>query len=277
MRYALMATALAALLPSLTIITAAQNQPLKFEVSSVKLNKFSNGGYSVGCYASTPFNTIPKGMCEAVSTPLRVLLGEAYGVDFFRIADLVIGVPNGLVSDRFDVQGKAENASATSEELHAMLRNLLADRFKLQAHEEMREEPGYALVSAKNGAKLKEAAEAKQHNINAFGTAPTQLEGVNSSMADLAQYFSRVFHRPFSDETGLLGRYNFNMTFVFDAPQLPNLPVPLPPGARRTIPLNDSALPAISGALGQLGLKFDAKKIPVRFIIIDHAEKPDAN
>jgi uncharacterized protein (TIGR03435 family) len=94
-------------------------------------------------------------------------------------------------------------------------------------------------------------------------------------MQDLAQYLSRVFHRPFSDETGLQGRYDFKMTFVFDAPQLPN--VPLPPGARMGIPLNDSALPAISSALGQLGLKLDAKKIPVRMIVIDHAEKPTEN
>lgn len=275
MRCALRIIAFALWALSLTVIAAAQNQPLKFEVASVKPGK-PGGGYSIGCYEPNNPGTIPKGMCVAVSIPLRILVGHAYGLDFVRIPDLVIGVPNALADDRYDIQGKAANPSATSEELHAMLRTLLAERFKLRAHEEMREQAGYALVVGKNGPRLtKDAVDDKRHSIGAFGTAPTQLEGMNSSMADFALYFSRVFHRPFDDETGLQGRYDFKMMFVFDAPQLPN--VSLPRGGRIQIPLNDSALPAISSALGQLGLKLEAKKIPVRMIVIDRAEKPGEN
>jgi uncharacterized protein (TIGR03435 family) len=247
---------------------------LAFEVASVKVAGASRDSFMVGCYI--PGDVIPKGMCVARTAPLRNIIAEAYGIRIFNIADHLIGGPGWIGSDRFEIQGKAENLSATTDELRSMLRNLLAERFKFRAHEEMREQSGYALVVGKNGPKLKQATtEDKRHNIGAFGTAPTQMEGTNSSMADLAEYLSRVFHRPFNDETGLKGRYDFKMTFVFDAPQLPS--VQLPSGARLTIPLNDSALPAISGALGQLGLKLEAKKIPVGMIVIDHAEKPSEN
>jgi uncharacterized protein (TIGR03435 family) len=151
-------------------------------------------------------------MCEIVGAPLRVIIGEAYGVHFFRVSDLVVGIPSGLAGDGYDVKGKAENPSATSEELHAMLRNLLAERFKLRVHEELKEQSGYALIFGKNDPKLT-APDDKRHSIGAFGTAPTQLEGINSSMAELAEYFSRQFHRPFSDETGLQGRYDLQAHF----------------------------------------------------------------
>jgi uncharacterized protein (TIGR03435 family) len=119
------------------IITIAQNQPLKFEVASVKPAGASGGSYSYGCHV--PGDTIPKGMCVARNAPLRNIIGEAYGIRIFDVADYLIGGPGWMGSERFDIQGKAEDLSATTDQLRSMLRNLLAERFKLQLHEEMRE------------------------------------------------------------------------------------------------------------------------------------------
>lgn len=56
MRSALTATALALL--SLTVIAVAQNQPLKFEVASVKAARSSDSSYNYGCHV--PGDVIPK-------------------------------------------------------------------------------------------------------------------------------------------------------------------------------------------------------------------------
>lgn len=262
---------------SLTALAVAQNQTLKFEVASIKPNRQYDTSYGSGCYSPTSNPQIPRGMCTAHNVPLSVLIGEAYGVDEFRIADLVIGGPGWMGSERYDVEAKAENLSATSDELQAMLRNLLRERFKLQVHEETREQTGYALRQSKDGVKLTQTIGEKRRYINVFRSEPPQLEATNVSIGDLAQYLSRMFHRPFIDNTGLDGHFDFMVPFEFEAPPLPTIP-DLPQGARLILPLNDSALPGISDALQKhLGLQMQSQKVPVTLIVIDHAEKPNAN
>jgi uncharacterized protein (TIGR03435 family) len=51
------------------------------------------------------------------------------------------------------MNAKAERASSI-DDLHTMLKNLLADEFKLQIHRETKEVPVYALVTDKEGAKM---------------------------------------------------------------------------------------------------------------------------
>jgi uncharacterized protein (TIGR03435 family) len=57
---------------------------------------------------------------------------------------------------RFDVEAKAENpASATRQQLLTMLQNLLVERFQIKFHQVTKEEPGFVLLVAKNGPKLR--------------------------------------------------------------------------------------------------------------------------
>jgi bla regulator protein blaR1 len=160
-----------------------------------------------------------------------------------------------------------------------MLRNLLAERFKLRVHEEMKDAAGYAIILGKNGPKLTPTTGDKPRSIAAFGQPPTELEGMNASMSDLATYFVRQIHRPFVDQTGLTGRYDFRMTLLADdPPPITDAPLKAPPGTRIVFGLNDSALPAVAKALQeQLGLRLEAQKLPTRIIVIDHAEKPSEN
>jgi uncharacterized protein (TIGR03435 family) len=59
---------------------------------------------------------------------------------------------------RFDIAATIRK-DVTKEQFRAMLRNLLAERFKLKAHHEKREMAVYSLVVGKNGPKMKESAE----------------------------------------------------------------------------------------------------------------------
>ena len=60
-----------------------------------------------------------------------------------------MGGPDWINTERWDIVAKG-NGNAKPEELMVMLQNLLADRFKLVLHREMRDSPIYALVVAKS-------------------------------------------------------------------------------------------------------------------------------
>ena len=68
----------------------------------------------------------------------------------FQIQEFqVIDAPDWIFSDRFDVLAKRP-AGAPRNLGRAMMRNLLADRFRLVARSDTREMPIYALVPARN-------------------------------------------------------------------------------------------------------------------------------
>ena len=64
--------------------------------------------------------------------------------------------PRWLEDVRVDIDAKPP-AGYKHVQLQLLLRNLLADRFKLAVHHESREVPAFALVVAKGGSKLHEA------------------------------------------------------------------------------------------------------------------------
>jgi uncharacterized protein (TIGR03435 family) len=88
-------------------------------------------------------------------------------IGFFSIADLIrtayevkpyqVSGPDWISSERFDILATMPEG-ATKEQVPAMLKTLLAERFKLAVHKEKREHPVYALVAGKNGPKLEAAA-----------------------------------------------------------------------------------------------------------------------
>src|SRR5215470_10421313 len=126
---------------------------LRFEVASIKPTKFSTGVMG-GCHGRDGYfrpeeaeTTVPIGRCVITAGRLTHIMAIAYGFDVNRI----VVRPDWDGPSRFDVEAKAENPSATQEELLQMLRTLLADRFKLQIARETKQESGYALVVAKNG------------------------------------------------------------------------------------------------------------------------------
>ena len=87
----------------------------------------------------------------------------------------VIGGPNWIDSERYDVQAKADcsNGAIAREQMQAMIQSMLEERFQLKAHVETRELPVYNLVVAKDGPKLKLSADQTAPAITAGG--PPQL------------------------------------------------------------------------------------------------------
>ena len=82
-----------------------------------------------------------------------------------------ITAPAWLNEVRFDITAKIP-AGTTREQFALMRQNLLDERFKLVFHREKKEVPGYELVVAKSGPKLKEAVDEARRKMAARLPAP---------------------------------------------------------------------------------------------------------
>ena len=125
---------------------AAPAAPQNFEVASVK----PSNPNPTGPLGATPMVLPALGRLTAQNVTLRMLVMTAYDRQPFQI----VGGPSWQNSNKFDITAKAEDGSATLDQMRMMLRGLLADRFSLKAHIETREVPIYELVVARGDGRL---------------------------------------------------------------------------------------------------------------------------
>jgi uncharacterized protein (TIGR03435 family) len=143
------------------------------------------------------------------TTTLR-LIQLAYGLQ----GRSVIG-PDSLASDRYDVTATVAAPLARTQML-PMLEGVLADRFALRLHTEMRTLPVYALRVAKGGSKLQPAsANVKCDPPGARGLAEITGE---FDMTRLAGTLAGAVDLPVIDATGLSGAYSVCLGFAPNQP-----------------------------------------------------------
>jgi uncharacterized protein (TIGR03435 family) len=235
------------------------NATPSFEVATIKPSKPDQRGQGFG----------PQGnRLRAINITLNDLIAFVYKVH----PKQAIGTPPWAGTDKFDIEAKAEGEGApSSEQWKGMLQKLMADRFKLAFHREMRELPVYALSVGKTGPKLtKSGGDPNDPPALRFGVLGN-LHVTNSTMADFTQMMQAlVLDRPVVDQTGLEGRFDFDLNWTPDDSQFAGLGAKIHPptdGANAPPPL-------YTAIQEQIGLKLDATKAPAEVLIIDHVEKP---
>jgi uncharacterized protein (TIGR03435 family) len=224
-----------------------------FEVASIRLHTaepvtrigFSNSG--------------PRFTAEAVT--LTNFITYAYDIKDYQVS----GAPDWAATDRYDIVAKAEgDGLLTRDQAKAMLRTLLAERFHLKLHQDMKEMPVYALVVAKTGIKLKESPPDSVSLLRMGGGKGIELTVTKGSMAQLVGQISNKngVDRPVLDKTQLTDNYDYKLTW----------------SARLDASGNDPDVVSIFTALQeQLGLRLEPQKAPIGIWVIDHAEKPAQN
>jgi uncharacterized protein (TIGR03435 family) len=270
---------------------AAQSQtrdatPPAFEVASVKPNKSGDWRKGMG--------PAPGGRFTATNVTFRDLVPFAYGLSQATANIRVIGGPEWIDTDRFDVVAKAQGIPSP-QEISVMVRTMLAERFKLLAHTEIKELPVYALVMANRdgsfGPKLRrsevsEAACAARRAairrnepvppvqpgaVPVCGTGrsrPGSVMAVGYSLGGLADALGPFVGRVVFDRTGLTGLVNLNLEWTPD-------PVPQPrPDDTDSLRIDPNGPSVFSALTEQLGLKLESTKGPVDVLVIDHVEKP---
>lgn len=146
-----------------------------------------------------------------------------------------------------------------------MLLELLADRFKLEAHRETRELPVYELALAGRGSKLQQAKSGESSHMRfGKGLIAGQAEPVgprNNDRPSLVGMLSSYLQRPVLDKTGLEGMYDFSLEWTPGDSQ----------GADQRGP---SIFAAVQEQLGLKLLESNGQTAPVQVLVIDRAEKP---
>lgn len=213
------------------------NEHLRFEVASIK-QRTDTGAQRAGI-EDTP------NLVRIENLTLRGVIKMAYGVTDFQLV-----VPDWTTRTRFDIQGKPP-AGYTKENLRPLLRNLLADRFKLVTHNERREVTGFTLRIASGGHKLPAAAGESGY----FTARAGLISGPNRTIADLVSQLISAVGGPVDDQTGLTGRYNLNLEWTPDG---------------------GAAAPELSiftALREQMGLRLEASKVTTDVVVVDRIER----
>ena len=231
-------------------------QPVTFEVASVKpiATPIPSGG---GAW------TVTHGRFRAETGYVRGVIGWAYSV----IPVQVHGGPVWLDREPYYFDARADSQDAGPNQIKAMMRTLLAERFKLAVHRETQQGQVYSLEVGKNGSKMQDAKEGRKNFINWSG--PGQVSFTECNLLGLINILSSLLGGPVLDNTGLKGLYNF--TLEFEDPRFMRARDGTQP------PSNDSRPDLFAAVQEQLGLKLEAKKGPVEIVVIDHIERPSEN
>lgn len=249
-----------------------------FEVASIRPDKRTDG--------PTPGGVLPGGKFFATRWNLRELIQYAYHVEPYRLS----GGPGWVDSEGYTIEAKAEPGAiapgaldrAKIHQLALMLQSLLANRFHLKVHRETKEGPIYALLLAKGGPRLQEVkgdcpAEASPSNprcgdFTRFSGRGFVI-GPRVSVLDLAELLSGfIVNQPVVDKTGIKGNFNINLQWTPDRFRNQEGPT----GGREPGP--DPNGPSLFTAIQeQLGLRLEAQKGPIEFLVIDSADRPSAN
>jgi uncharacterized protein (TIGR03435 family) len=184
---------------------------------------------------------------------LTYLISWAYDVPFNQVV-----APDWARIDPADIQAKA-GSSVGEDQVRLMLRALLAERYKLQVHNESREVTVAALMLAKGGPHLKqsESQEPWRRVFDGFKLTET-FTGVN--MAELVHFLAQYFNG-LLDRTGLSGRYDFILEYRPLIEQRPEKSVTI------------AVIEARAEALRQVGLMVQPVEARLEFVVVDHLEK----
>jgi uncharacterized protein (TIGR03435 family) len=233
----------------MSLIAVAQQGGEAFEVASIHSNNGGSGNTQISRQAG--------GRLIVNNASAKTLIRNAYGILGFQLE----GGPKWLEEDKFDINAVTVSRHDISEnDLQPLMQQLLAERFQFKAHWETREVPIYVLVLAKGGTKMQPYGGAPEHGMNTRrGPDRTQMTSTNVAMSELATNLGNQLGHYVSDETGLTGRYDFVLHFD------PNQTA-------------DSQEPSLFTALReQLGLQLEARKGPMRVLVIDTLEHPSKN
>ena len=193
-------------------------------------------------------------------------------------ANQISGGPAWLDSERYDTVGRSDTPGEPNrDQMKLMIQKLLVDRFALRFHIEKRELPVYAMVVARGGPKLSvSAGDPSAFPGIGFGREPgvISLSGRNTGLNGVANGLqSNILDKPVVDQTGLTGRYDFQLRFTPDVNQLASFG-----GLEAANTADPNPPPDIFTAFEQqLGLKLQATKARVDVIVIDRIERPSPN
>jgi len=263
------------------ISQTAQKRPV-FDVISVKPAK---AGAPIRLQAA-------GGRLIANNVTVKMLMLRAYSADAANLfPNQIIGGPNWIETDRFDVEAKADGdpANISTNQTWMMVQSLLEDRFQQKVRHESRELPVFFLTIAKNGLRMEHSEDQTEPDPDAAGSpgkfydpkkplprgvlsaSGVEIETVVGKAVPLSKLLPvlRSFgQHPVIDKTDLKGLFDFKFDFA------PDCGIIFACGPIDSTPIASS----LSAALEQhLGLRLESAKAPVDVVVIESVQHPSEN
>jgi bla regulator protein blaR1 len=260
----------------------APSGPAQFEVVSIKRNTTVGSGGGM--------RSLTDGTTIITNQPIRSIILAASPVP----AREVEGLPDWVTSERYDITLKPP-AGAAREQRGEMMRNMFAERMKLEAHVEERERDVFALVLARSdgrlGPQLKPSAldcsprpagaappappsfdpkDAKGRCGGMFGQGVIVSGGI--TMDSLVLSLSGLAGRQVNNRTGLQGWYA--LTLRFASTRTAGAP---PDSVANVTGANDDVPDFFTAIQEQLGLKLQSERSKLPILVVDHIERPTEN
>jgi len=205
-----------------------------------------------------------NGRFEIRNATMLDLVRTAYNVE----PEKVVGGPNWLASDRFDVIAKAPGGT-TQDNARLMLRSLLAERFGLTVHNDSRPLPVFVLTAGSGKHKMK-ASDGSPSGCQGIpqgnpqpGVIPYQQVACKNLTTEqiatnLRQMAGGYLDKPVIDEAKLSGAWDFDIKWT----------------ARAQLPAAGSDGISIFDAVEkQLGLKLENKQLAMPVIVVDNVNR----
>ena len=276
---------LLAMLAAATAATAQTKDSPSFEVASIRPSP--DGPPATGAAGVQ----ITKERVHFGFLSLRDYLMIAYGVPPQRVT-----APDWVSTTRFDISATFPGG-ATPEQFPELVKNLLRERFKLQAHLEKRESPVYVLEVAPGGLKATRVPDEAPKDAPLTITGSGSRDGVTADLGDgaylefkndkfeakrvtmriLSETLGRFVDRPILDQTNLDGRYDIKFAVAQEdyMPMLVrsavNAGVTLPPQAMAALDL--PSMGSVENGLKSLGLVLAPRRSPLDVLVVDSIEK----
>lgn len=278
---------------------------MAFDVVTVKQNKTAPAFASGSNFPLGPGDVyVPNGgMFRASNYPLITYIIFAYKLTGNQEQSLLSQLPKWAVTDRFDIQGKAQG-NPSKDQMRLMMQALLADRFHLAVRYETRQVPVLAVIleqPATLGPLLQKHPDGSPcattpafpspaptapavlldtrfpapcggivpmtpsaPGRSRWGARNVPMKLIATSMGD-----GEGVDRPTLDKTDLTEMYDFAIEYT------PQLTPSSPPGANSH---RDLTGPTFLQALrDQLGLRLEPQMGPMDFLMISSVEEPSTN
>jgi uncharacterized protein (TIGR03435 family) len=272
------AVILASVLLAHAFTATAQSNAPPFEVASVKISPPTTGPIPVR--SGTP---LPGGGWVAQNARFIDLLRSAY--PDHRLPGLIAGGPDWINRTRFDIVAKAASEPSSREDLLAMVRRLLADRFALRVHTESRELEANALIlnrpDGRLGPRMRlsttdcEQARREKRTRDADGRPVCTASATDTNdvtmhlragavpIATLIMFLQGSLREPILDRTGLTGLYDIDLDWLADSSL-----------TARGDSTDAAAQTVFAAVTQQLGLRLERRREKMDVLVIDSVALP---
>lgn len=182
---------------------------------------------------------------------LKAILMAAYGVGKDQIAG-----PSWLSGEHYDIVAQLPSG-LESDQIPAMLQNLLIERFRMTVHRQTTPGKGFVLLAGKAGPELIATRPGSKPGVY---RGPGYLRFANCTVTDLARLLSAFMGRTVVDQTGIQGNYDITLKVYGAELKMAGL-------------VGDTSLAAVTAALRDLGLKLESRTVSSTNVVIEKADR----